>query len=175
MPALSFTMVCAPATVLPSTSATPSINSRFILSSLLYRPNARHPVRPGNRIEIRSFDSTQFYRTVVRTGDPSILLKRQNVEAFRRKGQCNLDVDLLRRSRQFGRNLRRSNQREPELEAEPRSDYAEHDAAPARLDDFGGEAHADRTICSTWDDSRLKLSSSIRSFQTRGRGRSTST
>src|SRR5664279_3226830 len=119
MPALSFTMVCAPATVLPSTSATPSINSLFILSSLLYRPNARHPVRPGHRIEIRSFDTTQFYRMVVRAGDPSILLKRQNVEAFGRKGQRDLDIDLLRRARQFGRDFRRSNQREPELECEP--------------------------------------------------------
>src|ERR1017187_8598567 len=116
MPALSFTMVCAPATALPSTSTTPSINSRFILSSLLYRPNARHPVRPGHRIEIRSFDSTQFYRTVIRTGDSPILLKRQNVEAFGRKGQCDLDVDLFRRSQQIRGNFRRSNQREPELE-----------------------------------------------------------
>src|SRR5664280_472974 len=147
MPALSFTIVCAPAAVHPSARATPSINSLFILSSLLYRPNARHPVRPGHRIEIRSFDSTQFYRMVVRAGDPSILLKRQNVKAFGRKGQCDLDVDLLRRARKFGRDLRRGNQREPELEAEPCRDHAEHGAAPARPDDFGGEAHADRTIC----------------------------
>src|SRR5664280_3485912 len=146
MPALSFTIVCAPAAVHPSARATPSINSLFILSSLLYRPNARHPVRPGHRIEIRSFDSTQFYRMVIRTGDPSILLKRQNVEAFRRKRQCDLDVDFLRRSRQIRRNFRRGNQSKPELEAEPSCDHAEYNAAPGRLDDFGGKAHADRTI-----------------------------
>src|SRR5450759_1855700 len=127
MPALSFTIVCAPAAVHPSTKAMPSINSLFILSSLLYRPNARHPVRPGHRIEIRSFDPTQFYRMVIRTGDPSILLKRQNVEAFGCKGQCDLDVDLLRRSREVGGDFRRGNQSEPELESEPSGDHAEHE------------------------------------------------
>src|SRR5450759_3519257 len=145
MPALSFTIVCAPAVVHPSASATPSINSRFILFSLFYRPNARHPVRPGHRIEIRSFDSTQFYRMVIRTGDPSISLKRQNVEAFRRKRQCDLNVDLLRRSGKIDGNLRWGNQGQPELEAEPSYDHAEYNAALGRLDDFDRKAHADRT------------------------------
>ena len=36
--------------------------------------------------------------------------------------------------------------------------------------DFRSDAHAARTICRTWADSRLKVSSSIRSSQTRGRG-----
>src|SRR3954471_22322034 len=102
MPTFSLTGVCALAGAHASNSAAPSSINRFISSSLFYRPYARDPVRPGHRVEIRSFDASQFYRMALRAGDPSILLERQNVKTFGREWQLDLDIDLFGRAVEFG-------------------------------------------------------------------------
>ena len=59
MPTFSFVSDCDCAGAQASASAAAKQEQSFhIQSSLFYRPHARHPVRPGNRVEVRSFDTT---------------------------------------------------------------------------------------------------------------------
>src|SRR4051794_31672136 len=110
---------------------------------------------------------------IVGSGDPSIFLKCKNMKAFGRERQRDLHVHLFGRSGKLRRHLSRCGQRQPELESEPDRDDGQNRPPPRRMHDIPRNAHAERTICNTCAERRLKVSSCIKSSHTRGRGRST--